>query len=132
MSKLPKVKNKFDPRHLERQKTVQELFAWSYFPTNQISPNTQLVIDKQSEIDSIIIDNAPKWPIDKINRVDLCVLRLAIYELLYTQKVPYKVIIDEAVELAKDLGAESSGPFVNGVLGSTIKKLNLDHDQPSI
>lgn len=125
------MKNKFDPRHLERLKIVQELFAWSYFPNNQISSQTKTVISHQSQIDSIITDNAPKWPIDKINRVDLSVLRLAIYELLFDPAIPYKVVIDEAVELAKDLGSDSSGPFVNGVLGSAIKKLSLDHEQPS-
>ena len=70
----------------------------------------------------MIAQNAPAWPIEQINPVDLATLRLAIYELLYKKKKePYKVIIDEAVEIAKDYGTETSGSFINGVLGAIVK-----------
>ena len=62
------------------------------------------------------------WPIEKINRIDLAILHLSIYELL-NEKTPPKVVIDEAVELAKEFGSEASGSFVNGVLGTVYEKL---------
>ena len=65
---------------------------------------------------------APEYPIAKINRVDLAILRLAVYELLVEKREPPKVIIDEAVELAKEYGGETSPAFVNGALGKLIKK----------
>jgi len=61
---------------------------------------------------------APTWPVEKLNKVDLAILRLAIYELKIKKKTPPKVIIDEAVELAKKYGADNSSKFVNGALGS--------------
>jgi len=80
------------------------------------------VFEKQKEIDKLIAQNAPAWPIDQINSVDLATLRLAIYELLFMKKKePYKVIIDEAVEIAKNFGTKTSSSFVNGVLGSIVK-----------
>lgn len=60
------------------------------------------------------------WPVEKLNRIDLAILRLAIYEL-GNEKIPPKVVIDEAVELAKEFGSENSSSFVNGVLGTIYK-----------
>ena len=124
MPKLSKVKNKFDPRHLQRQKTIQELFAWSYFKSNQLSTFTTPIISQIESLDAQILRNAPKWPLDKINRIDLSILRLAFFELSQ-QQLPTKVIIDEAIELAKEFGSPTSPAFVNGVLGSTIKDAKL-------
>lgn len=76
---------------------------------------------KSAEIDAKIVEAAPSWPIDNLNKIDLAVLRLAIFELM-DGKNPPKVIIDEAVELAKEFGSENSGSFVNGVLGTIFKK----------
>jgi len=61
------------------------------------------------------------WPVDKLNKIDLAILRLAIYEL-ERKKTPPKVIIDEAVELAKEFGGENSPSFINGVLGTIYKE----------
>ncbi|MBI3342438.1 hypothetical protein HY024_04930 [Candidatus Curtissbacteria bacterium] len=73
-------------------------------------------------MDGLIAKNAPAWPLGQIAPIDLAILRLAVYELVYkTDKEPYKVIVDEAVEIAKEYGNEKSGSFVNGVLGSIIK-----------
>lgn len=74
-----------------------------------------------AEIDEIIEKCASEWPISKINKIDLAILRLAIYELAFPTKTPPKVIIDEAVELAKEFGSENSPAFINGVLGTVIK-----------
>lgn len=83
------------------------------------------VIGKQSEVDKIITKAAPDWPIDKISIVDRNVLRLGLSELLFSDRgeVPAKVAINEAIELAKNFGGESSGKFVNGVLGAVYKEL---------
>jgi len=90
-----------------------------------MSPLAQKIIKKTSKIDQIINQCAPKWPLKKINHIDLAILRLAIYELYFDRQIPEKVSIDEAVELAKDFGSENSPGFVNGVLGTAYKKLKL-------
>ena len=122
------MKNKFDPRHIKRIKTVQALFAWG---CGGVEPKTEgfseiiehisEIIKHISEIDIIVTTNAPKWPIDKINKVDLAVLRYTIWELFFYKQNPTKVVIDEAIEIAKEYGTESSSSFINGVIGSAIK-----------
>lgn len=76
------------------------------------------VITHIEAIDAKIRDFAPVWPIDQLSLVDRNILRLAIFEILQDNKVPVKVAINEAVELAKTFGSESSSRFINGVLGS--------------
>jgi N utilization substance protein B len=79
-----------------------------------------------AEIDKIIVKYAPEWPIDQIPPVDRNVLRLGVYELMFLKQVPPKVAINEAVELGKTFGGESSGKFVNGVLGALYKESGLE------
>ena len=76
------------------------------------------VIQNKEKIDEHIRHFAPAWPIDQIPMVDRSILRLAIFEILLDNKVPVKVAINEAVELAKTFGSDNSPKFVNGVLGS--------------
>jgi N utilization substance protein B len=76
----------------------------------------------QERLDTLIGRYAPEWPVDQIAIIDRNVLRIAIYELLFRDDTPTKVAINEAVELAKEFGSESSGRFVNGVLGSLVAK----------
>ncbi len=76
------------------------------------------VIRNKEKIDENIQIFAPAWPIEQIPAIDRNILRLAIFEILIDNKVPVKVAINEAVELAKTFGADSSPKFVNGVLGS--------------
>ncbi len=78
------------------------------------------ILKTQKKLDKEIEDAAPQWPLDKLNKIDLAILRLAVFELS-NSKTPPKVIIDEAVELAKEFGAESTPSFVNGVLGTIYK-----------
>lgn len=73
------------------------------------------------ELDNYIKQSATEFPIEKINKIDLAILRLAIYELTVEKKEPPHVIVDEAVELAKEFGNDTSPAFVNGVLGKIIK-----------
>ncbi len=77
--------------------------------------------ENQAKIDAILTPAAPEWPIDQISLVDLVILRLGIYELLFTSDVPPKVAINEAVELAKAFGGQNSSRFVNGVLGTVFR-----------
>jgi len=83
------------------------------------------VVGKLPKIDEIIEKAAPEWPISQINIVDRNVLRIGIFELLFGNKeeVPPKVAINEAIELAKNFGGESSGKFINGVLGTIYKEI---------
>ena len=85
--------------------------------------------DKQALIDSVLQPVAPEWPIDQIARMDRALLRMGIYELLYNDEVPPKVVINEAVELAKGFGSDSSSKFVNGVLGSAYRIMNPDQTE---
>ena len=80
---------------------------------------------RHSDLDLVIGKAAPEWPLERIAPVDRNVLRLGLYELLFAdrEKVPAKVAINEAIELAKSFGGENSGRFVNGVLGAVYKEL---------
>ena len=109
------MKTSKDPRHKKRQRSVQELFSVE-FQKQPISKETELILGYKAEIDKNIQKAAPDFPVDKINKIDLAVLRLATYELLIDQKEPKNVIIDEAIELAKEFGSDTSPAFVNGVL----------------
>lgn len=79
------------------------------------------VMENRKEIDSIIEEFSENWTVDRMAVVDRNILRLSIYELMYSDAVPFKVIIDEAIELAKRYGSEESGAFINGVLDKARK-----------
>jgi len=135
-------------RHLTRQAVFQALFE-ADFRHNNAEENFKrvtsevhgdlderfgktllhVIYEHKSEIDAKILEAAPDWPIEKVAKVDKSVLRLAIAELLYkpNKDVPVRVAINEAIELAKKFGSESSKSFVNGVLGTIYRKY-IDHD----
>ncbi len=115
------MKNPLDPRHIKRQKIIEDLFKYDFKKQN-ISSKAREIVKLFEKIDKEITDAAPEFPIAKINRIDLAILRLSIYELLIEKKNPKKVIIDEAIELAKEYGGETSPSFVNGALGNVLKK----------
>ena len=134
-------------RHLSRSIAMQSLYEWDFSEkkadleeiternVKEFGPGLedkafpwQLVtgvIQNLSEIDKIIEKAAPEWPIAQINIVDRNVLRVGLYELLFGDKeaVPPKVAINEAIELAKNFGNETSGKFINGVLGTVYKEI---------
>ena len=114
------MKTAKDPRHLKRIQTVKALFAESYTHQDGLPGLAKKVLSQKNITDKKIQEAAPIWPVDKLNKIDLAMLRLAIFELENT-KTPPKVIIDEAVEIAKEFGSESSPSFVNGVLGTIYK-----------
>lgn len=78
------------------------------------------VCNYRNEIDAIIVEFAPAWPLDQISIVDRNILRIAVFEMMYQCSEPPKVVINEAVELAKTYGSETSHRFINGVLGSVV------------
>jgi N utilization substance protein B len=79
------------------------------------------VDEKQEGLDAIIRPVAPEWPIEQIARMDRVILRMGVYELMFDASVPPKVVINEAVELAKAFGGDNSSKFVNGVLGTVLR-----------
>ncbi len=112
------MKTRFDPRHRRRIILMQSLFAWQEDHSQEVTEISSAEIQK---CDDQITFYAPKWPLSQINKIDLAVLRLAFWELA-NSTTPPRVVIDEAIEIAKEFGAETSGSFVNGVLGAWAKK----------
>lgn len=109
-------------RNIERYKDTVEDTAF-------IQALVKGVLSSTSTLDAIIQPIAPEWPIDQIARVDRTILRMAVYELKESgDKVPPKVAINEAVELAKAFGSDNSSKFVNGVLGTAYRTLVGDND----
>lgn len=135
-------------RHLARSIVIQSLYEWDFKNYNDklipeiIDRNVKEfgpglkdqefvhalitgVTSHRQGLDNIIEKAAPMWPIGQIDMIDRNVLRLGLYELLYEKKdeVPPKVAINEAIELAKSFGGESSGKFINGVLGTVYREM---------
>ncbi|MDF2951834.1 MAG: NusB antitermination factor [Anaerocolumna sp.] len=79
------------------------------------------ILDKITEIDKTLEEISSGWKLNRLGKVDLTVMRIAIFEILYDQEVPNKVAVNEAVEIAKKFGGDSSGSFVNGVLAKLLK-----------
>lgn len=121
------MKKADDPRHIRRIRIIEALFAQSFSERqdgNYLDLKDVIVKIKSliKDIDPLIEKAAPQFPITKIAKIDVAILRLAIFELLFDRKEPEKVIIDESVELAKLYGGEASPSFVNGVLGNILLK----------
>jgi len=135
-------------RHLARSIVLQTLFEWDTTHASKKDAEAILlrnvaefggedvdhsfmdtllsgVLAKEDDIDLVITKAAPEWPIDRIAPIDRNILRLGLFELLFADRaqVPAKVAINEAIELAKTFGGDSSGRFVNGVLGAVYKEL---------
>jgi N utilization substance protein B len=88
------------------------------------------VSKEASAIDAMLQPVAPEWPISQIARMDRVILRMGTYELLHSREVPPKVVINEAVELAKAFGGDNSSKFINGVLGTLLRNQNSDTEVP--
>ncbi len=141
-------------RHLSRSIAIQSLYEWDFNGKKPEALNSVVeknlrefgpglqdanfvwslvegTVKHMPQLDKIIEQAAPEWPIDQITIVDRNVLRLGLYELLYENKeeVPPKVAINEAIELAKTFGGESSGKFINGVLGTVFRETGADENK---
>jgi N utilization substance protein B len=133
-------------RHLARTIAMQSLFLWDFNGQESkglddaikgnfenFAPNfndhgfvkniIEGVLKNTAEIDRYIIKYATEWPLDQITTVDRNILRIGVYELVFDKDIPAKVAINEAIEIAKAFGGESSGKFVNGVLGAIYKDI---------
>ena len=133
-------------RHLARMIAMQALYQWDFtgqpqekideiisFVRREFAPNfedggfieslVKGVIEKITEINQLVGQFAPNWPLESITIIDRNILRLGIFELKFSPAVPSKVAINEAIELAKSFGGEASGKFVNGVLGAIYKEM---------
>jgi len=115
------MKTAKDPRHIKRVKAVKALFAEAFAEQPELPDIVHKILANKKTIDKRIAKAAPLWPTDKLNKIDLAILRYAIFEL-EQEKTPPKVVIDEAVEIAKEYGSENSPSFVNGVLGTIYKE----------
>ncbi len=113
------MKTLTDPRHKRRERLIAQLFAADFHKSPDAS--VAQIWKNLGQIDPLIATAAPEWPLEKLNHLDLAILRLAVYELVIDKREPYKVIIDEAIELAKQYGSTASPNFVNGVLGHIVK-----------
>lgn len=89
------------------------------------------VMEKMPKIDRYISKYATEWPLEQITIVDRNILRIGVYELLFNEEIPAKVAINEAIEIAKTFGSESSGKFVNGVLGAIYKDMDVKKENES-
>ena len=141
-----------DPRHQARIMAVQLLFSKDFFTQeigtipfsadelaeiNQsqdydkelLSQLAEGVHEKFSEIDQYITKYAPQWPLNQIKKADLQILRIAIFEGFIASLTPPKVAIDEAIELAKSFGGNTSDKFVNGVLGAIYENFKKEHGE---
>ena len=110
----------------------REEFAPKFDDGGFIQTLVEGVVEHKYEIDGVIQQFAPDWPIESITIVDRNILRLGIFELKLTETVPSKVAINEAIELAKGFGGQSSGRFVNGVLGAIYKDMVLKNQLKDI
>lgn len=116
----------------DQKKKIKEILDRNYKEFEKAVSNRDFieelvwgVLENSERIDRIITPAAPEWPISQIALVDLVILRVAIFELLFKREVPPKVAINEAVELAKTFGGPNSSKFVNGVLGTVYRASDI-------
>ena len=129
-------------RHLSRMVAMQAVYEWNFRPEADLSEILERSIAEfADDIDKDFVKNeilgvsknvdalnkeiefaAPEWPIEQISAIDKSILQIAIYELIFSDGVPPKVAINEAIELAKQFGNTNSGKFINGVLGTIYDK----------
>ncbi|HSX29356.1 MAG TPA: transcription antitermination factor NusB [Candidatus Saccharimonadales bacterium] len=110
-------------RNIERyQATVDD--------TDFIAQLVHGVTEHEQALDEELQPVAPEWPIDQIARMDRVILRIGLYELKHGKDIPPKVVINEAVELAKAFGSENSSKFINGVLGTVLRNITGETGEP--
>lgn len=140
--------SKQDPRHIARILVLQFLFTkhrTSHFKeANNYEANILLneleeqkfdnrlyekliegVEENEKDLDSVITEYAPAWPLGELNPVDLIILRMAIWEIKYYSETPFKVVINESIEICKIFSSEQSSKFINGVLGNLTKEFKM-------
>jgi len=139
-------------RHLARTIAMQALFLWDFRGKKEANLEPLVagvfknfapqfddhgfvhdvingVLKYQEAIDAYITKYATEWPLEQITIVDRNILRIGVYELIFNDEIPAKVAINEAIEIAKTFGSESSGKFVNGVLGAIYKDMLKENEK---
>jgi len=144
-------------RHLSRILAMQSLYEWDFRNSMKDEEGIAEVLNYNREefaselddkgfvdeivngvkkniekINEVITKYAPEWPLEQITIIDRNILRMGIYEMQYTENIPAKVAINESIELAKNFGGESSGKFVNGVLGAIYKDMLERGDEKEV
>lgn len=102
---------------------IKEEFAKDFDEGGYVERQVNAVAERQDEIDKMLVNFAPDWPISEMTMTDRNILRLGVFELKFDETIPAKVAINEAIELGKAFGGEASGKFVNGVLGAVYKEM---------
>lgn len=143
-------------RHMARSIVMQSLYQWDFrgiknVDTDEIIKQNiaefgvgldeeniqyvedtfQKIIKNKNKIDKTIVKYCPDWTIDQMALVDRNVLRIGVYELYFNKEIPEKVAINEAIEIAKNFGGQSSGKFVNGVLGAMYNDITKTPNHPT-
>jgi len=144
-----------DPRHIARILAVQYFFSQykheneAGFQTFEVESLLQILEEEKydktlyekivdgvesnvEKLDNIIKEKAPEWPIDQINPVNLSILRLALWEGFIEKLTPPKVVINEAIEMAKQLSSEADGAFINGVLGNIYNDIKHQEEEKKV
>ncbi|PWU22899.1 hypothetical protein C5B42_04925 [Candidatus Cerribacteria bacterium 'Amazon FNV 2010 28 9'] len=111
------MKTAHDPRHQQRIAIVQQLFAYSFH--EDITPLIEPIVPHLPEIDARIAAVATQRPLDQMNKLDLAILREAVFELVYKNQ-ERNIMLDEAIEIARLLGSETSAKFMNAVLSKIV------------
>jgi len=137
-------------RHLARCIAMQSLYQWDFRGSSKkdlaaivgqnleefgsgldeekkfVQATVKEVVKQQKELDKVIAEYTPNWPLEQITIVDRNILRIGVYELKFNDEIPAKVAINEAIEVAKTYGGPASGKFVNGVLGAIYNDMDKD------
>lgn len=116
------------------EKSVADLYAGAadardFEPDDFVRMIVEGVIDQKDKLDAVIESNLKAWRKNRLSRISLAILRMAIYEILYVESIPVSVSINEAVELAKVFGNEKDASFVNGLLGSVARALDAENGE---
>ncbi len=114
------MKTSHDPRHQHRIALVKSLFAYDFqkIPEDEIAP----IVEKLDAIDGFIKKAATEHPIESMNKIDLAILRVGVFELI-GKDISVAVVIDEAVEIAKEYGSDNSSKFIHGVLNTIAQQV---------
>ena len=143
-------------RHMARSIVMQSLYQWDFraAPDSALTPiinqnlkefgvgldeeniefiraTTAAIVKKLKTIDKKIQKFSPDWTLEQMTIIDRNVLRIGVYELNFNEEIPDKVAINEAIELAKNFGGQSSGKFVNGILGAMYNEITKSSDHPT-
>lgn len=130
------MKTHRDPRHQHRVSVMQLLYSLEFQPiipedtSEPVAKMVREILQNRETINKTIDSYAKSFTSARMSKLDLSILQLGVFELLYAKKEPYRVVVDEAIELAKEFGSENSKNFINGILGNLVEKEIKPNEQP--